>query len=226
LKHLASLDDLAAMIRAALALYDATGEADYLAHAVTWIGDADRHHWDGVNGGYFFTANDSAATDGTPLICRAKTAGDNATPSGNGMMVGNLARLYLATGDDNYRRRAEAQATAFAGEIGHNFFPLPTLLNGIETLKEGIQIAIVGPTNDPATAALRRAVYTVSLPDRVLLHVRPGDTLPPDHVGYGKTMIDGRPAAYVCRRQSCAAPVTDPTALIAQLQMATPKQPA
>ena len=30
----------------------------------------------------------------------------------------------------------------------------------------------------------------------------------------GKDMVDGKPAAYVCRNFTCKAPVTDPMALL------------
>jgi len=33
----------------------------------------------------------------------------------------------------------------------------------------------------------------------------------------GKTMVDGRPTAYVCEHYACQAPVTDAEALAAQL---------
>ena len=55
---------------------------------------ADRFYRDNDGGGYFFTADDADA-----LIVRTKTAIDNATPSGNGTMVGVLARLWHLTGD-------------------------------------------------------------------------------------------------------------------------------
>jgi len=42
------------------------------------------------------------------LITRTKTAQDNPNPSGNGVMVGVLARLFYLTGNADHRQRAEA----------------------------------------------------------------------------------------------------------------------
>ena len=111
-RHAAVLDDYANMSRAALALYEATGEADYRARAEAWVAIADRHYWDASGGAYFFTADDTEA-----LIARTKTAQDSPNPSGNGVMIGVLARLFYITGKNHYRERAERIVAAFAGDV-------------------------------------------------------------------------------------------------------------
>ncbi len=168
-RHPASLDDYANLCRAALALYEPTGEDELIAQAQEWIAMLDRHYGDASGGGYFFSADDTPA-----LITRAKTAGDAATPAGNGTLVGVLTRLAILTGDDAYRRRAEAIVEAFSGELARNFFPLATLLNNAELLAEPVQIVLVGEPENQAFTALRRAAYSVSLPNRVVLALPPG----------------------------------------------------
>ena len=59
----------------------------------------DAHFWDKAAGGYFMTADDVK-----DVIQRPKSAGDNATPNGNGAMVGVLARLYHLTGEQTLSR--------------------------------------------------------------------------------------------------------------------------
>src|SRR3546814_3079497 len=99
------------MAAAALGLHEATGEADTLAQAERWVALLDRHYWDDATGGCFLTADD------TPdLIVRTKTAYDSAVPSGNGVMLGVLARLHYLTGKAAYRERAETLASAFRSE--------------------------------------------------------------------------------------------------------------
>jgi uncharacterized protein YyaL (SSP411 family) len=211
-RHPATVDDYANLCRAALVLHEATGDSAYLAQAKAWVAVLGRHYWDNEGGGYFFAADDT-----TDLIARAKTASDAAVPAGNGTLVGVLTRLDLLTGDDTYRRRAEAILGAFTGEIGRNFFPLATLINNAELAQKPVQIVLVGKPDDTGFAGLRRAVYQVSLPNRIVLAVKPGEALPSGHPAAGKGLVDGRAAAYVCEGPVCSLPLIDPAALATAL---------
>jgi uncharacterized protein YyaL (SSP411 family) len=211
-RHPASVDDYANLCRAALALYEATGNGNFLTQARDWVTTLDRYYWDSAEGGYFFAAND---TEG--LVARPKTAADSAVPAGNGTLVGILLRLAILTGEQDYQRRAEAIVETFSGEMGRSFFPLATLLNNVELLMSPLQIVLVGEGGTPACMALRRAVYSVSLPNRIVLSLAPGDSLPSDHPAFGKGLVDGKPAAYVCEGPVCSLPATDPQTLLETL---------
>jgi hypothetical protein len=206
------VDDYANLARAALALYEATGDDDFLNQARNWVTILDRYYWDSGDGGYFFAAKD---TEG--LVARPKTAADSAVPAGNGTLVGVLCRLALLTGEEAYRRRAEVILETFSGEMGRNFFPLATLLNNVELLTKPLQIVLVGESSAPAFEALRRAVYSVSLPNRVVLTLSSGGLLPNNHPAFGKGLVDGKPAAYVCEGPVCSLPVTDAGTLLDML---------
>jgi uncharacterized protein len=211
-RHPASVDDYANLCRAALALREATGGEDFLTQARDWLTILDRYYWDEDGGGYFFAAKD---TEG--LIARAKTAADAAVPAGNGTLVGVLTRLAILTGEDAYRRRAEAIIETFSGETGRNFFPLATLLNNAELLEKPLQIVVVGENDDSAFKSLLRAVYNASLPTRVVLGLSPGASLPLGHPAFGKGLVAGKAAAYVCEGPVCSLPVTDPETLLETL---------
>jgi uncharacterized protein YyaL (SSP411 family) len=211
-RHPASLDDYANLCRAALALFEATGERGFLDIARGYIEILDRHYWDEDGGGYFFAADD------TPLlIARAKTAADAAVPAGNGTLAGVLARLAILDGNNRYRERAEAIVAAFSGEAARNFFPLPTFLNNTELLQKPLQIVLVGDRDEARLEALRRAIYDVSLPNRVVFALSPGAVLPADHPAHGKGIVEGKPAAYVCNGPQCSLPLTEPERLVAHL---------
>ncbi len=211
LKHAGTLDDYAHMMRAALALYEATGQAADLAQAMSWSEQVERHFRDGDKGGYFFTADDAQ-----DLIARTKSAMDNATPSGNGTLAEVQARLFYLTGDDRMRARAQATIAAFSGELQRNFLPYSTLLNAAELLDNALQVVVAGPRGD-GTDTLLRAVYGASLPNRVLQVVGPGEQLSEGHPATGKGMIDGAPAVYLCQGPVCSPPLTDPVSLAVEL---------
>jgi uncharacterized protein len=218
-QHPANVDDYANLCRAALALHEAIGDERFLRQAREWVEILDRHYWDDVGGGYFFAAKD---TEG--LIARAKTAADSAVPAGNGTLVGVLTRLAILSGEAAYRRRAEQIIETFSGEITRNFFPLATLLNNLELFEKPLQIVLVGESGDPGFVALRRSVHSVSLPNRIVLALAPGEVLPEGHPARGKGLIDGRAAAYVCEGPVCSLPLTEPQALLGALA-ATPSRP-
>jgi uncharacterized protein len=211
-RHPASVDDYANLCRAALALYEATAGGDFLTQARDWVRILDQHYWDLAEGGYFFAARD---TEG--LVAHPKTAADSAVPAGNGTLVGVLSRLAILTGEEAYRRRAEAILETFSGEMGRNFFPLATLLNNIELLAKPLQIVLVGENGAAPFDALRRAVYDVSLPNRVVISVPPGGSLPSDNPASGKGLVDGKPTAYVCEGPVCSLPITEPQTLLETL---------
>ncbi len=212
-RHPGTLDDHAEMSRAALVLFEATGAQSYIDQARAWVETLDRHYWDERHGGYVFTADD------TPdVIHRTKTATDNATPSGNGVMVEALARLYFLTGKDGYRVRAEATLAAFSGAILRTVFPHATLINAADFLQNATQIVVLGRAGDAALERLLRSVYGHSLPNRLLIRLAPDTPLPESHPAKGKGLVKGRPTAYVCRGQTCSLPITEAPALAKALQ--------
>jgi hypothetical protein len=213
--HAATLDDYAHLCRAALALHEATGDGAYLRQVREWIEVLDRHYWDVAGGGYFFTADDTG-----DVILRNKTAADSATPSGNGSIIGVLARLYYLTGDDRYRQRAEQVIAAFSGELARSFFNLATLLNSNELLQTAQQIVIVGAPDATDCRALVSAVLGRSLPNRILSVLSSTDDLPADHPARGKTRFDGKATAYVCRGAICSLPIVTPDGLHQALSLA------
>ena len=207
-RHSAVLDDYAAMIRAALALFEATMQGSYLAQAERWAGTVAAHYHDAENGAYFYSADDAEA-----LIARTRTVVDNATPAGNGVMAQNLARLYLLTGQERYRAGAQEILDAFAADVRRNALAAPSLLNGLDLLLNATQLVIIGEADDPAADALARAAFAAPAANLVLQRLPPGAALPPAHPAQGKGMRDGAATAYVCVGTACSAPITDAPAL-------------
>ncbi|MGD0103943.1 MAG: thioredoxin domain-containing protein [Rhodopila sp.] len=205
------IEDQAAMARAALALYEATGNATYLQDAERLTNAAQSAFADG-HGGFYSTA---AGASDVPLI-RPRTAADDATPAGNGIMAEVLARLFHLTGNPDWRSRTEAVLTAFAGQPDQ-LAGMPTLLAAADLLEEAASVVIAGPPSAEA-AELLRAALTAPDPAVVVLRASDGGHLPSDHPAFGKTTPHGA-AAYVCRRGVCSLPIADAKALSQALRM-------
>ena len=94
------------------------------------------------------------------------------------------------------------------------------MLNGMEMLREAVQIVLIGEANAEDTAALRRVIYGVSRPGRIFSVIAPGTALPRAHPAFGKTLSGERATAYVCRGMVCSLPIVDPEALAAALREA------
>jgi uncharacterized protein YyaL (SSP411 family) len=207
------LDDQAAMARAALALFEARGEPDRLAQAVRLAEAAVAEFSDGV-GGYFTTAAD--ATD-VPLT-RPRTAADNATPAGVGVLAEVFARLWHLTGDAVWRERAEALLRAFAGNPDQ-FAAMPTLLAAADLLEEAATVVIAGDQQSLLGEALLAAGLRAADPAVVVLRAPSADALPAHHPAFGKAVGDGGAAAFVCRRSVCGLPGVDADALASALSV-------
>jgi uncharacterized protein YyaL (SSP411 family) len=212
--HAGFCDDYAHMARAALMLWEVTGDKRFLDHAKGWVLTLNEEFWDMIGSGYFYTG-----VSDDPLMIRTRSVFDQSQPCGNGVMIGVLARLHKATGEVAYLERANALAQAFAGEAARAFISMASYFNNLEYMAWALQIVVVGPLNNPKTHELAAAVWGRSLPNRLLMVVDPKDSLPPSHPAQGKTMENGQPTAYVCQRNSCSAPIVNPVTLSQMLQL-------
>ena len=208
LRHPATVDDYAAMARAALVLLGVTGKDEYLARAQGWVGTANAHYWDDAAKGYFLGADDTE-----DVIARTKAVHDNAVPSGNGVMAEVLARLFHITGEAEHQQRAEQLFKAIAGKEAENISHQPALMIAFELLQTGVQVVIAGTESGSAAGAdaedLRRAVFDAGLVNRVVTHLAPDAVLPSGHPAQGKGPVDGKPAVYVCVGETCGLPIID-----------------
>ncbi len=204
-QHAAMLDDYAQMARAALLLHESTGRRDYLDESISWMAQLDEDFWSPALGGFHMSP--SSAKD---LLVRPRSAHDGPTPAGNATAAEVSARLYYLTGKARYGERAQATISAFAGEARENIFPLAALIGAHDFLGRALQIVVMGTRGDPATDRALAAVYSVSLPNRVL-QVVDGEamdgqeSLAENHPARGKKAAPG--VVYVCRGQQCSLPL-------------------
>jgi len=205
------LEDYADLADGLLALYDATFDERWFAIARE-LGNAILDHFEDPAGGFFDTADDHEA-----LVTRPKDPQDNATPSGGSMATLVLLRLAAFTGETRYAfaaERALATVTSYLARYPSGF---ANWLSAAELAVSGIvELAIVGDPMEPATRALLEVARPRERRDLVVAVAASANasTIP---LLAGRTRIDGRPTAYVCRQFACRLPVTEPSALVAQL---------
>jgi hypothetical protein len=211
--------DYANMISAALALHEVTGQASYIKDARAWTKVLDAHYWVDDPGGYFFTADDTA-----DVLVRTRAAHDDATPNANGTMISNLVRLWLLTGEDAYRTRAEATLAAFSGAMWQNPIAHASLIIGALDLLVPQHVVLMDKGKSNA-AGFRAALNELSLPNAVIQHVRDGKQISDTSPATGMQLKGSKPTAYVCIGPQCSAPINDPAELgdhIRQLRQTAP----
>jgi len=200
--------DLAAMIRAALALHEATGDHLFLDHAVLWQADLDTHYGDPQHGGYFLTSDDAEG-----LILRPHSSVDDAIPNHVGLSAQNLARLAVLTGEERWRRQLDMLFSRMLPLAAANMFGHLSLLNALDLYLTGAEIVVTG--QGEGADALLKAARALPHATTIVLHVPDPSSLPPLHPAADKITPQGEASAFVCRGQTCSLPVTEPNALAA-----------
>ncbi len=209
------LEDHAAIALGFLAVYELTFDqrwvkaAEEIAHAlIEWF-------WDDTVGAFFDTAKDAEQ-----LIARPRDVTDNATPSGTSLAIELLFQLSELQQNTEFRRRAafmlESLAdtmTRYPTAFGHLLGCADMELNG------AIEVALVGDINGAPFKALERVVAEQYVPALVLVGGAPTASSPVKLLN-DRSLIDGKPAAYVCRAYTCDKPVTAPEVFSGQLENA------
>jgi uncharacterized protein YyaL (SSP411 family) len=196
--------DHAAMIRAALALCEATGEQDYLERAFTWQGALDRHYGNPETGGYFLTADDAEG-----LVVRPSSTSDDAIPNTNAVAAQNLIRFAAVSGQHAWREQADRLFEGILSRAGDNLFAHLALLNALDLRLRAAEIIVTG--NDARADELLAAARKLPFLDRIVM--RASDTLPASHPAQDKIKASKESAAFICVGERCSLPVTQPEAI-------------
>jgi uncharacterized protein YyaL (SSP411 family) len=191
--------DFTNMMKAALALHEATGERIYLDRALTWQTALDAHYADAETGGYYLTADDA---DG--LILRPHSTNDDATPNHNAIAAHNLIRLTAVTGDDKWRAKVDTMIERILSAAGNALFGQVTMLNALDLRLAGAEIVVTGDASALVAAALK-----IPFIRRVVVRAQSASDLPPSHAAQEKLKAANGAAAFVCVGERCSLPVTN-----------------
>ncbi|WP_077797001.1 thioredoxin domain-containing protein [Streptomyces sp. JHA26] len=205
------LEDYADVAEGFLALASVTGEGVWLDFAGLLLDHVLTRFTDDSGSLY------DTAADAEKLIRRPQDPTDNATPSGWTAAAGALLSYAAHTGSEPHRTAAEhalgvvkALGPRVPRFIGWGLAAAEALLDGPR------EVAVVGPdTGDGATRGLHRTALLGTAPGAVVAVGAEGsDEFP---LLADRPLVDGAPAAYVCRGFTCDAPTTDPERLRAAL---------
>lgn len=194
------------MMRAALALFEATGDAATLDRAQRWRDVLLRDYLIGDTGLLAMTA-----ADADPLVVRPRPTNDDAVPNPNGVFSEALVRLAALTGAEDDRRLADetldrVSRIAIEAALGHT-----SILNALDLHLRGLTIVVANDAGTLASAAL-------GLPylDRSVSVLADAAGLAPEHPAKGAAARGSGPQALICAGMRCSLPVTTPEALAAQ----------
>ncbi|MGW0554756.1 thioredoxin domain-containing protein [Streptomyces sp. NPDC002926] len=204
------LEDYADVAEGFLALAAVSGEGVWLDFA-GFLLDIVVDQFVGEAGALYDTAHDAEQ-----LIRRPQDPTDSATPSGWTAAAGALLSYAAHTGSEAHRTAAEgalgvvkALAPRAPRFIGWGLAVAEALLDGPR------EVAVVGPRDEPATRELHRTALLAPAPGAVIaVGEADGEEFP---LLRERPLVDGRPAAYVCRNFTCDAPVVDASALVRKL---------
>ncbi len=200
--------DFAAMIRAALALNEATGERIYLTQALAWQRALDAHYADPDTGGYYWSADDA-----DDLLLRPHSTTDDATPNPNAVAAQNLVRLALMSGDDHWRAQADRLIGGILSAAERGLFGHVALLNALDLRLRAAEIVVTGEGTQ--ADALAQAALTLPFTGRVVLRAASTANLPASHAAQEKIKAAHGSAAFICVGERCSLPVTSPDQIAA-----------
>ena len=203
----AYLEDHAFLIEALLTLYEATFETRWFAEARALADATIKRFGDLERGGFY-----STSTDHEELIARRKEVGDHPIPSGNSSAAMGLLRLAALTGGRRYDEAAAGVFALFSKPAVEHPDAFAHLLRALDFhLSPTREVALVGDDLTELAAVVREKPR----PHLVLGGGPEGATEPP--LLEGRTLVDGKPAAYICQNFTCRLPTTDPGALRGEL---------
>ena len=211
-------DDYAFVVQGLLDLYEASFDVEWLKFAMQLQETQDRLFFDAKKGGYFTTSGKDAS-----VLLRMKDDNDSAEPAASSVAALNLLRLSQIYDDREMEDRPRKTIDAFATTLSHFPSAMPQMLVALDfSSSKPRQIVIAGKKGAPETKALLTEVHRHFLPKTILVLADGAEGQ--RYLGKrneairAMSMVDGKPAAYVCENFTCKTPVTDPKQLAELLE--------
>jgi uncharacterized protein YyaL (SSP411 family) len=201
--------DHAAMMRAALALYEATSDAAYLRDAESWRDVLLREFMVEETGCLAMTAQGA-----DPLVVRPQPSHDEAVPNANGVFAEALVRLAQITETQDDTERASETLSRLVGIARASPLSHTSILNALDLHLRGLSIVVTGDRPED----LHETALQVPYLDRSVRWLCEGDVLDDNHPAKALAASGTGPQALVCAGQRCSLPVGDAEGLKAQVR--------
>jgi uncharacterized protein YyaL (SSP411 family) len=202
-------DDYAFAVQGLLDLYEASFNVEWLKFATELQATQDRLFFDEKNGGYFSSSGKDAS-----VFLRMKDDNDGAEPAASSIAALNLLRLSQMYDEPKVAERAKKTIDAFATILLQFPSGMPQMLVAVEnSLGKPRQIVIAGKKDSPETKTLLKEVHRHFLPNTIVILADANEGQ--KYLGErneavrAMSLVEGKPAVYVCENFTCKAPVTD-----------------
>jgi uncharacterized protein YyaL (SSP411 family) len=178
----------------------------------------DAHYLDDLGGGYFKTAD-----DGEKLLAREKPGSDGAIPAGNSVAALNLLRLAEFTSDDTHRDTFDLLYSAFDETLTRSPGSLSEMLLAVDyQLDTTKEIVLVRPEAGGNLDSMLAPLRKTFVPNRILSVTTQGAEMEKRGALIPLVMHrvsrKGEVTAYVCQKQICLLPTSDPEVFAGQIE--------
>ncbi|MEY4673389.1 MAG: hypothetical protein RL148_1173 [Planctomycetota bacterium] len=206
-RHPGHLEDHALLADALLTLFESDFDPRWLRAASQLLEVVRARFLDPVDGGFFSTADDHER-----VLVRVKSPAESSVPAGAAVAAVAHLRLGLLLADEAVHAVGLRALQSNRSWVERAPTAVPSLVRALQFhLADPREVVVVGEPDDPVVQEmLAKARKTFPAPGVVLL-VHDGNRTALEELTplvRGKWVVDGKPAAHVCRRGVCEAPVT------------------
>ena len=205
------LFDYSSIAVACLELYEATYNTKYIIEAQKLMQTVEEKF--SSEGAYYETA-----VDAEKLIVRQISGYDGVEPSGNSNASLAFLKLGAYLANPDFIRSAEKIFLAFHEDLTEYGMNSSFMMQALHLYLGGLkEVAIIGKRNDLSTQEMLKTIRSQFFPNAVFAFAyedevaKKGADLP---LLSGKTIINGKATAYVCRLGTCLTPVNSSEDLV------------
>lgn len=202
--------DYAAMISAAVALFQANQDEMLIRQAQQWAEMLDRWYVDETGTGYYLTASDSKDT---PMRIRGDV--DEAVPSATAQVITALVHLSSASGDHPLYEKAVQVAGAALGRAKSQPYGQAGIVHAAALAQQPMKLLML----DIGEPKIISVANQIPDPRRVDIVVGPEEGAAERQAGI--TIDRSIAGAWLCIGQRCLPPLRDPVTLDATLRSAS-----